>query len=689
MDKLHFRFSTDILRRLGEELNPGAEQGLIELAKNAYDADAGHCTIEFEGIDRKGGSICIADDGDGMSMESIADGWLMLGRSVKVKSRKRTRLKRIPVGSKGLGRLAALRLATIVDLTTRPRGKPGRAYELQIDWGKFAEVKAVEEVGLEIRSRKRTKDEKTGTDIRLIGLHSPIKRTQVRNLARSLILLADPFSDDPEGFQPELVVPEFEDLERLVRNRYFSDADYHLEASVDLSGRASATVVDWKGDLLFHGKHEDINSKPKKKIYECSDTKFDLWEFNLHRTTFDARTTTVSAVREWLKAFGGVHVYQNNVRVAPYGDPGNDWLDMNLRRVRSPEERPSTNNSIGRIGLYDPHLLYVQKTDRSGFIENDNFLELRRFAHDCLDWMARQRIRVAEERRRRTRLEAERKSTTSRVRVQEAIGKAAPASRKQLTAAFEAYHKSRDREVDRLRKEVQLYRTLSTVGITAAVFAHESEGGATKVITQSLNAISRRGKSKFREGYGKYLEKPVMEIRNAVNSLSVLSQATLSLIDHDKRRLGRVEVHQVILQVLETFRPFLDGRSVVVETRFCSGSPYLRASIAALEAIFTNLLTNSVAAFEAAGTKNRTIDISSDLLDESVEISVEDNGPGIEGISGSDIWLPGQSTRPNGTGLGLVIVRDTVIDLGGTVDAIEHGSKGGAEFRVKLPIIGA
>ncbi len=40
MSKVHFRFSTGLLRRLGEELNPSLERGLIELVKNSYDADA-------------------------------------------------------------------------------------------------------------------------------------------------------------------------------------------------------------------------------------------------------------------------------------------------------------------------------------------------------------------------------------------------------------------------------------------------------------------------------------------------------------------------------------------------------------------------------------------------------------------------------------------------------------------------
>ena len=48
----NIQFSTDILRRLGEELNPSIDQGILELVKNAYDADARRCLVEISQNDR-------------------------------------------------------------------------------------------------------------------------------------------------------------------------------------------------------------------------------------------------------------------------------------------------------------------------------------------------------------------------------------------------------------------------------------------------------------------------------------------------------------------------------------------------------------------------------------------------------------------------------------------------------------
>ena len=112
------------------------------------------------------------------------------------------------------------------------------------------------------------------------------------------------------------------------------------------------------------------------------------------------KNVNISNVKHWLREFGGIRFYYRGMRVAPYGEQKNDWLEMNLRRVRSPEQRPSTNNSLGYIKLNDTGGVLHQKTDRLGFVEDDAFDELRRFAGDVLDWMAKERLRDSEKRRK-------------------------------------------------------------------------------------------------------------------------------------------------------------------------------------------------------------------------------------------------------------------------------------------------
>lgn len=684
MSSPRLRFSTEILRRLGEELNPSPDQGILELVKNSYDADARHCSITLSETDAAGGTVTVIDDGDGMNESAITDGWLVIGRSPKSPAR-RTRLGRIPAGSKGLGRLAALRLGSEAVLRTRPRGESAE-YRLTIDWSAFDSVRHVDEVELAVRRTAPSKHP-PGTEIILRNLRSQVGRMDVKRLARSLILLADPFGDDPTGFEPTLVTPEFADLEQLVRTRYFEQADYHLIATVDRHGHAGSRVVDWKGQELFTGSHEELTARRTRATYVCPEARFDLWVFLL-TDTFTWRSASVGDVRRWLQAFGGAHVYHNGIRVTPYGNPGNDWLDMNLRRAQSPEERPSTNTSLGRIAVRDSHGVLAQKTDRSGFIENETFEELRAFAHDSLEWLANRRMAVAVKRRAKARVEAPKKVQKLRKSLLRAIRRAPAPAQESLQLAVEAYDRSREKETQGLRKEVQLYRTLSTAGIMAATFAHESSGNPIKIVDQSIRAIERRARRLLGSDYAEHLEQPVGHIIRAIESLAVLGSATLSLLNHDKRRIGRVEIHKVVSNVLNLFNPFLDGREVKVTTSLMPGNPYLRASEAALESVVTNLISNSLVAFEHGATSSRKIALTTSAVDGAVALTVADNGPGIEGISLKDIWLPGRTTRPNGTGLGLAIVHDTVKDLGGSVAAVEHGDLGGAEFTITLPVLG-
>jgi len=100
------------------------------------------------------------------------------------------------------------------------------------------------------------------------------------------------------------------------------------------------------------------------------------------------------------------------------------------------------------------------------------------------------------------------------------------------------------------------------------------------------------------------------------------------------------------------------------------------------------VLNNSLAAFERSDVPQRKILIRTTITESTIVIDVLDNGPGIEGIGLKDIWLPGETTRPNGTGLGLTIVKDTVVDLGGHVAAVPHSPMGGAQISVELPILG-
>lgn len=665
----------------------GFDQGILELVKNSYDADARRCVVELLEVGQPGGTIKVSDDGAGMNGDQIINGWLILGESRK-STTKLTKGGRYPAGNKGLGRLAALRMGNCADLKTVADDSPDIQYQVRIDWDRFDEAQSVEDVDLDVTQEKTSDRSASGTEITIIGLRDRLTRVEVKRLARGMLLLADPFKENPGGFQPILRAESFQDLEQLVERRYFKESEFHLRAEVTGNGEASAVVIDYSGKILYQASHGALRPKQNTVAYKLPSLQFDLWVFIINQQTFATRTTSLGAVREWLSEFGGVHLYLNGIRVSPYGNQGDDWLNLNLARVQHPEFRPGTNTSIGRIAIDDGGQYFVQKTDRSGIIENEAFLELKAFTKDALDWMARERLREAEYRRANNRVESTEKVRRERETVVATL-KALPTPQQiVIQESFQRYDQARESEASALRKDVLLYRTLGTVGIVAAVFAHEFNRPLDLII-RNARLVERIARELLKDEYEhSALKEPTELIFAQAALMEGFQDLTLGFVEQDKRRNRRVDVYTVIKSVIKSFKPILDERHVKVSTQLRPGKPYLRGSAAALEAVLANFMVNSLRAFQERQVGNRQIVITAEFADKRLVIRFMDNGPGIESLGIKDIWSPGESGYERGTGLGLTIVRDTIRDLGGTVDALAHGELKGAEFIVSIPLLG-
>ena len=677
MNSSNFRVSPDILRRLGEELITTLDQGVVELVKNSYDADALSCTVELLNTDEDGGAVVITDDGDGMSLDDILSGWLVLGHSRKI-PRERTRLNRLPAGSKGLGRLGALRMGAEVLLVTRPRNEPKSEYSLFIRWSDFEQTSVIEDIGIPIHHQYSTGN--PGTRIEIRGLRSRISETEVRRLARELILLSNPF-EDQAGFTPELIAPEFKELERLVHRRYFDDCEFQLVAQLDEEGHASAEVLDRAGTVRWATGTDDLTGS-----YQAPSATFELWAFLLRGNSFAGRSATVTEVREWLKHVGGVHLYHRGLRVRPYGDPGHDWLDMNLARSRNPEFRPSTNTSLGRIAVLDENEYLLQKTDRTGFIDSEAFRALRRFGSDSLDWMQSKRIAEREGHREKQKQELPARSTRAAENLRHVVNSLEPAERQAVNKAVDRLESALASEHKMLREELTLYQTLASVGTAVSVFAHEIEGPATD-LTASVKAVERRARRALLDQYEPSIGKQIEETRISAEQVARFATLPLGLLKKSKRRRSILDVNKTIGETIDLFNPYLRDAHIDTIRELSEEPGQVHSSVAAVEAIMSNLLTNSVKAFRRQNTKlsDRRLVIRTALTDSYVLISVLDSGPGIGRTLGDRIWLPGITNDENGTGLGLTIVRDTVTELGGKATAVFNGEMGGAEFIIELP----
>ena len=109
---------------LGEQLLKNERVALVELIKNAYDADAGSVDVEFDGFaedmtTQPGSRIVVRDDGCGMTPETVKTVWMNPATPTKFLAKKGGKRRmsernRVIQGEKGIGRFAVLTRRTQV-----------------------------------------------------------------------------------------------------------------------------------------------------------------------------------------------------------------------------------------------------------------------------------------------------------------------------------------------------------------------------------------------------------------------------------------------------------------------------------------------------------------------------------------------------------------------------------------------
>jgi signal transduction histidine kinase len=566
-------------------------------------------------------------------------------------------------------------------------------------------VDSVEDVSLSATVKQTTSGHGTTTIIR--NLKVKIGKLEINRLARGLLLLADPFETNT-SFRPRLLGTGFTDIEKQVNEQFFDDAEFFLKASLDENGYASAQLFDRRGSLVASASHSNV-SRHRKQIditersseeeklstdspYQKSvPANFELWIFQLNPQSFSPLDRHhLPKIRHWLEAVGGVHLYHRGLRVAPYGDKGDDWLKINFSRSRNPQVRPSNSTVIGRIIAEDSNSQLLQKTDRLGFLENDTFLNLQQFAMNTLEWVADFRLQKVEINQEQVKREIKPRIAEAKKNIKKIITDyiLKPKDREEILSELESIDKIREEQVEELNEELQLYRSLATAGTTAAIFAHES-GREINTLKGQVGILNAKMQKYIEsEIYLKYFSGTFSTIQKLASSVQGFAQYPIYLLQKEKRSKGKVEIHQVINDVISLFDPFLASSNTTIDLDRVDTELNLRGSTALVEAILINLITNAINAFNAknAPIQNRKILIRTELSEKFIWLRVMDNALGIQGLTIDEIWLAGKTTTRSGTGLGLKIAKDSVIDLGGQISAIANGQLGGAEFIVQLPL---
>lgn len=99
-----------------------------------------------------------------------------------------------------------------------------------------------------------------------------------------------------------------------------------------------------------------------------------------------------TAFRSYMKSNGGIRVYRDDVRVYDYGEPDDDWLEINAQRIHHVGENIRNQIVLGAVRLKRTECLgLIEKTNREGFVENEAYQDLVNSINYTLSLIVRER----------------------------------------------------------------------------------------------------------------------------------------------------------------------------------------------------------------------------------------------------------------------------------------------------------
>jgi Histidine kinase-, DNA gyrase B-, and HSP90-like ATPase len=356
-----FSVDTKLFRELGELLVGRDSTALIELIKNAYDADSTLVQIFAERLrEPDQGVIVIDDDGVGMNIDEFSRGFLRIaGRSKIEGDRRSPYFRRRFTGEKGIGRLAAHKLARLLEVVSSHWSGADRdpvegfpsidGVDARIDWDMIEALETLDQVERSeaIRVQGFSSHQRAGTKLTLRRLR---RRWTDRDFDRFFNEIATLTPPQPltapleNGIVPRPLLfstPRLRDEGR--------DSDFEIRFGGELALQESDVAavaesaywvieIDCAADTRKVRVAVEPTSRGRAEYPTAEGFHFDqVMRSDQPLVSFQARILQ-QEYGAWPHAFRGVRVYYEGFRVLPYGDPATIGLTSTgiIARVAEP-----------------------------------------------------------------------------------------------------------------------------------------------------------------------------------------------------------------------------------------------------------------------------------------------------------------------------------------------------------------
>ena len=220
---------------------------------------------------------------------------------------------------------------------------------------------------------------------------------------------------------------------------------------------------------------------------------------------------------------------------------------------------------------------------------------------------------------------------------------------------------------------------LNALTLLAAGVAHEI-GNPLNSLDIHLQLMARKLR-KLPPGDRGPLEENLGTARREIQRLDTILKQFLQAIRPTTPHRERCDLTAVLRDALRLLEPELESRGVTVELDLANDFPRMELDAGQFQQVFYNLLRN---AFQAIGGGGGVIRLAARANDFEATVSIEDNGTGIPHEQMGSLFEPYRTTKENGTGLGLLIVRRVVREHGGEIE-IQSEPGAGTRILIHLP----
>jgi signal transduction histidine kinase len=720
-----------LLRTLGEELISNEVVAVIELVKNAYDADATRVLIRFIGALEPGkGCIEVIDDGHGMALKTVQTVWMepaTLSKRTRLRSEK---FKRRHLGEKGIGRFASSRLAHELEVISRSEGSPKEVYAV-FDWRQFeddskyldeilvlweertpVEVKAggaIESLWKAERKLPPANKLGHGTILRMTGLKQKWEAKQFEDLRRALARLISPKATKAENFEIELDLPpnfsEFgskveapEILKHphyLVRGTVDADGFYKLRCEIRADGDERPfegrfrRVKDSKGRFEVRGIEDGEVPKESEDIV-CGPLEIEIrvWDRDDLGNVIQKTHSSVQDIRRDLDAVAGINVYRDGFRVLPYGEPLDDSFRLDRRRVLNPTLRLSNNQIYGTVAISaDGNVNLRDQSNRQGMQENRAYEDFREILWSVLGKLEEMRYVSKRPKKGSDKSGKPVGGIFSGIDIK-ALSDYIANQLPQDKTAKELVTKTEEAIGGQL-KEIQTvlarYQRLATLGQLVDHVLHEGRQPIASINNEAQHGIADTERpEQGAQGLTARLKGRFTVIRKQGD---VLATAFRRMEPFGGRRRGRpsqLYLEEIVRDAFGVFTTEIERLGI--KATLPHTQTLVRVDPAEMQEVVINLLQNSLYWLEQVDEDKREVAVKVErkALDH-VDILFSDSGPGVPVENRETIFEPYFSTKPDGVGLGLSIVGEIVTDYyGGSLQLLNRGPLKGANFLITL-----